>query len=204
MYQVKGGTMPDRAVTMTWLLVICVCVMAGATFAGEDDEEAVVYGFGRPATAQESAAWDIDVRPDGKGLPAGSGTPAEGAAIYAVQCAACHGAQGEGGLNDRLVVHSADEPFPLASDVNAGQHRTIGNYWPYATTVFDYIRRSMPFTAPGTLTANEVYSLTAHLLHLNHVIPEDAEMNAQTLPNVVMPAHGKFRLDDRQDFKEVH
>lgn len=194
----------NRSAATVILGIVCAVAVAVPVFAAEGDEETVVYGFGRPATAEEIASWDIDVRPDGKGLPAGSGTPAEGALIYAAQCAACHGAQGEGGLNDRLVVHSADEPFPSASDVNAGQHRTIGNYWPYATTVFDYIRRSMPFTAPGTLDENEVYSLTAHLLHLNHVIPEDAVMNAETLPQVVMPAHGKFRMDDRQDYKEVH
>jgi len=204
MYQVISDITRIRTITMTLSLTVCVSVLAVPAFADENDDESIVYGFGHPATPEEIAAWDIDVRPDGQGLPPGSGTPAEGARIYAVQCAACHGANGEGGLNDRLVVHSADESFPLASDANAGQHRTIGNYWPYATTVFDYIRRSMPFTAPGTLDSNDVYSLTAHLLHLNHIISDDAEMNAQSLPKVVMPAHGKFRVDDRQEFKEVH
>jgi len=204
MYQLISAITRIRTVATVLSLTVCVSFLAVSVFADENDGEPIVYGFGHPATPEEIAAWDIDVRPDGQGLPTGSGSPAEGARIYAVQCAACHGANGEGGLNDRLVVHSADESFPLASDVNAGEHRTIGNYWPYATTVFDYIRRSMPFNAPGTLDSNQVYSLTAHLLHLNHIIPEDAEMNAQTLPKVVMPAHGKFRLDDRQDFKEVH
>ena len=174
------------------------------TFADETDTESIVYGFGTPATTEEIAAWDIDVRPDGEGLPAGSGTAAEGAELYAVQCAACHGFNGEGGLNDRLVVHSPDEAFPDASDPDSALHRTVGNYWPYATTVFDYIRRSMPFNLPGSLEDDEVYALTAHLLYLNNIIPEDAEMNAETLPKVEMPARGKFVVDDRQNYQEVH
>jgi cytochrome c len=172
--------------------------------ADETDTAPVVYGFGTPATTEEIAAWDIDVMPDGEGLPAGSGTVAEGAELYAVQCAACHGFNGEGGLNDRLVVHSPNEAFPDATDPNSGQHRTVGNYWPYATTVFDYIRRSMPYNLPGSLEDDEVYALTAHLLYLNNIIPEDAEMNAETLPKVEMPARGKFVVDDRQNYQEVH
>ena len=168
------------------------------------DEDSVIYGFGSPAISAEIAAWDIDVRPDGEGLPAGSGTPEEGAGIYAVKCAACHGANGEGGLNDRLVVESAAELFPDATDPESWRHRTVGNYWPYATTLFDYIRRSMPYTLPGSLEDDEVYALTAHLLHLNHIIPASAEMNANTLPQIVMPARDKFVVDDRQDYQEVH
>lgn len=192
---------PTRAILIKSVLLFLVC---GAAVAEENDDTPVVYGFGTPATAEEIAAWDIDVRPDGKGLPSGSGTPKQGALLYAARCAACHGANGEGGLNDRLVVHSADESFPDASDANTWAHRTVGNYWPYATTLFDYIRRSMPFTQPGSLEADEVYALTAHLLYLNNIIEEDAEMNARTLPEVEMPAHGKFVLDDRQKYQEVH
>lgn len=189
----------NRLSGVLFLIVTCT---APAT-AQHNEDEPVIYGFGSPASDEEIAAWDIDVRPDGQGLPAGKGTPAEGAAIYAVQCAACHGANGEGGLNDRLVVHSPGEPFPDSKDVDAWRHRTVGNYWPYATTLFDYIRRSMPYTLPGSLDNNEVYALTAHILHLNHIIAADAEMNAETLPTVVMPAHGKFVPDDRQDYNEV-
>lgn len=184
--------------------ILLVLVFSTATFADENDADPVVYGFGTPATADEIAAWDIDVRPDGKGLPPGRGTAAEGAELYTVHCAACHGFNGEGGLNDRLVVHSRDEGFPDASDPDSSQHRTVGNYWPYATTLFDYIRRSMPYNLPGSLDDDEVYALTAHLLYLNYIIPEEAEMNAATLPLVEMPAHGKFVLDDRQEYKEVH
>ncbi|MGI9264194.1 MAG: c-type cytochrome [Gammaproteobacteria bacterium] len=185
----------------TGLFVLLFSV--GAT-ADETDTESIVYGFGTPATIEEIAAWNIDVMPDGEGLPPGRGTAVEGAEIYAVQCAACHGFNGEGGLNDRLVVNSRNEAFPDADDPNSGQHRTIGNYWPYATTVFDYIRRSMPFNLPGSLEDDEVYALTAHLLYLNNIIPENAEMNAETLPQVNMPAQGKFIVDDRHEYKEVH
>lgn len=195
-----GNYMRGRCLT-AFLVAAVICV-ATAT-AQENDDGQVIYGFGSPATADEIAAWDIDVRPDGEGLPAGKGTPAEGAEIYTVKCAACHGANGEGGLNDRLVVHSPDEPFPDSKDVDAWRHRAVGNYWPYATTLFDYIRRSMPYTLPGSLDNNEVYALTAHILHLNHIIAADAEMNVETLPAVVMPAYGKFVPDDRQEYTEV-
>jgi|TARA_B110000116_G_scaffold226695_1_gene207249 hypothetical protein len=184
--------------------LLLACTPPEFSITEEEGERPIIYGFGSPATVEEIAAWDIDVRPDGKGLPPGSGTAAKGSEIYALKCAACHGANGEGGLNDRLVVSSPDEQFPDSSDANSWQHRTVGNYWPYATTLFDYIRRSMPFTLPGSLQSDEVYSLTAHLLHLNHIISESDEMNATTLPKVVMPAHGKFVLDDRQEHQEVH
>lgn len=184
------------------ILVTLLCLVPAAVFAGDD--EPIVYGFGTPASTEEIDAWDIDVRPDGKGLPPGKGTAIEGEPLYAAKCAACHGANGQGGLNDRLVVHSPNESFPDSSDPNSHEHRTVGNYWPYATTLFDYIRRSMPFNLPGSLEADEVYALTAHLLYLNHLIPEEAEMNAATLPRVEMPARGKFVLDNRQDYREVH
>lgn len=183
---------------------LLACTTAELSIAEDDGERPIIYGFGSPATAAEIAAWDIDVRPDGIGLPPGSGTAAVGAEIYALKCAACHGANGEGGLNDRLVVNAPNEQFPDSADPNSWQHRTVGNYWPYATTLFDYIRRSMPYTLPGSLQSDEVYSLTAHLLHLNHIISETDEMTAETLPKVVMPAHGKFVLDDRQEHQEVH
>ena len=167
-------------------------------------EQPQTYGIGRTATAAEIAAWDIDIKPDGKALPPGRGTVAEGEAIYVAQCAVCHGKEGVGGPNDRLVVHSADESFPDASNEDTWRHRTIGNYWPYATTVFDYIRRSMPMNLPGSLEADEVYSLTAYLLHLNHIVPADVEMDAKTLAQVEMPARHKFVPDDRQKYQEVH
>jgi cytochrome c len=169
-------------------------------FADEPDS----LDFGRPATPAEIAAWDIDVRPDGQGLPPGSGNVADGEKIYAAKCAVCHGKTGVEGPNDRLVVHSPDEPFPDSSDPETFRQRTVGNYWPYATTVFDYIRRSMPQNMPGSLQADEVYSLTAFLLHRNHIVPANARMDAATLPKVRMPARDRFVPDDRLDYKVVH
>ncbi len=148
------------------------------------------FGFGRPATETQITALDIDVRPDGLGLPAGSGTATAGAMIFAAKCAACHGAGGIGGPNGSLVVTT---PQP-----GKRTEKVIGNYWPYATTVFDYIRRAMPFNAPGSLTNEEVYALTAYLLTTNKVLDGKTVLNAKTLPNVVMPAQSLFVPDDRK------
>jgi len=141
--------------------------------------------LGRPATAAEIAGWDISVGPDGVGLPAGSGTALKGAAVYEQKCQACHGAKGAGQPNDRL----AGGHGTLASKTPV---RTIGSYWPYATTVFDYVRRAMPYTQPQSLSDDEVYAVTAYLLQLNGIIGEADEMNAQTLPKVTMPNRGNF------------
>ena len=127
------------------------------------------FGIGRPASAAEIAAVDIDVRPDGAGLPAGTGTVATGKALYAAKCAACHGPTGTEGPNDKLVSLTPNPDFSFGRDLT--QVRTIGNYWPYATTLFDYLWRAMPYNAPGSLTPDEVYSLTAYLLHLNQIEP---------------------------------
>jgi S-disulfanyl-L-cysteine oxidoreductase SoxD len=158
------------------------------------------YGFGRPATPARIAALDIDVMPDGTGLPAGEGTAAQGAPIYAAKCASCHGPAGEGvrGLGDMLVGRSEAEQFRAPGERGHEGLKTIGNYWPYATTLFDYIRRAMPFAQPGSLTDPEVYALTAYLLHLNQIVPMDAVMNARTLPAVRMPALHRYVPDDRE------
>ena len=148
-------------------------------------------GLGRAATAAEIKAWDIDVMPDGEGLPPGSGTPAGGAKIYARKCAACHGPSGTEGPFDRLV--GRDQALV----------RTIGNYWPYATTVYDYVQRAMPLSAPGSLTPDEVYSLVAYLLWRNEIIAETAVIDARTLPRVVMPARDRFVVDDRRGGPEI-
>ena len=139
-------------------------------------------GLGRPATTQEIAAWDISIPPSGEGLPPGSGTPAQGAAIYAERCALCHGERGAGKPNDALV--------------GARPAKTVGNYWPYATTLFDYIRRAMPLPAPQSLTDAETYALTAYILQLNGIVAEDAVLDAATLPHIRMPNRDNFiRLD---------
>lgn len=168
-------------------------VTDGATRAGPGDGAIPDrFGYGRPATAAEIAALDIDVTPDGAGLPPGRGTVQAGAAVYAAQCAICHGAAGEGvpGVGNQLVGRAAID--------STGWNRTIGNYWPFAPTIFDYIRRTMPFDRPGSLADEQVYGLTAYLLHLNEIIPADAVMDARTLPQVVMPARDRFVPDDRE------
>ena len=153
------------------------------------------FGIGRPATPQEVAAIDIDIMPDGKALPPGGGTAAEGAAIYATKCAQCHGKTGTEGPNDILVGREPRTGFPFSQDPKLPH--TIGNYWPYATTVFDYVRRAMPPTAPGSLTDNEVYALTAFLLNANELIAADAVMDSTTLAAVKMPAREHFVPDTR-------
>ena len=158
-------------------------------------------GIGRAATAEEIKALDIDVMPDGRGLPAGRGTVAEGATIYAEKCASCHGKTGEGASFERLVATDAGKNFDFAT--NAKLPRAIGNYWPYATTLYDYTYRAMPFMQPGTLSANETYSLVAYILALNKIVPEDAVMDASTLPKVKMPARDRFVIDNRKGGKIV-
>jgi len=144
-------------------------------------------GLGREATPAEVAAWDVSIPPDGTGLPPGRGTPAQGAVIYAQKCQNCHGEKGGGQPNDRLVGGQGT----LASKAPV---RTIGSYWPYATTLFDYVRRAMPYTQSHSLTDDEVYAVTAYLLHLNGIIAEMSVMDAETLPKVRMPNRENFIL----------
>jgi S-disulfanyl-L-cysteine oxidoreductase SoxD len=141
--------------------------------------------LGREATPAQIAGWDISVGPDGAGLPPGRGAPAAGATVYEQKCQVCHGAKGAGQPNDRLVGGQGT----LAGKTPV---RTIGSYWPYATTVFDYVRRSMPYIQPQSLSNDDVYAVTAYLLHLNGIIGENDEMNAQTLPKVKMPNQPNF------------
>ena len=159
------------------------------------------FGFGRAATAAEIAAWDIDVRPDGTGLPLGSGTALQGAPVYQRRCAICHGPTGTEGPYDRLVGREPRQGFPFGRDPRLV--RTIGNYWPYATTLYDYIHRAMPLNAPGSLTPDETYGLVAFLLWRNEIIADTAVMNATTLPRVVMPARDRFVRDNRRGGREV-
>jgi S-disulfanyl-L-cysteine oxidoreductase SoxD len=158
-------------------------------------------GIGRAATADEIKKIDIDVRPDGAGLPEGKGTVADGAKIYAVKCQSCHGANGQGGSADRLVDRESGKNWDFAT--NAKLVKTVGNYWPYATTLYDYTNRAMPFAQPGTLTADETYSLVAYILALNKIVPEDAVMDRATLPKVVMPSRDRFVMDNRKGGKIV-
>src|SRR5882724_11754358 len=156
-------------------------IAAGCAAAGRVETP----NLGRPAMAAEITGWDISVAPDGAGLPPGGGTALKGAAVYEQKCQACHGAKGAGQPNDRLVGGHGT----LASKTPV---RTVGSYWPYATTIFDYVRRSMPYVQPQSLTNDEVYALTAYLLNLNGVIGDTDEMNARTLPTVKMPNRDSF------------
>ena len=152
-------------------------------------------GIGRAATDAEVRGWDIDVNPAGVGLPAGRGTWASGAPVYAAQCAVCHGTRGEGmGAYPRLV---GAEPKNFGFGKDPKLVKTVGNYWPYATTLYDYINRAMPFNTPGSLRPDEVYGVVAWLLAENGVIARDAVIDARTLPAVRMPARDRFIRDDR-------
>jgi mono/diheme cytochrome c family protein len=141
--------------------------------------------LGTPISEAEIAPWDISILPDGTGLPPGSGTPADGARIFTAKCSVCHGENGKGGLAAAIAGGG-----PLTSGLETT--KTIANFWPYATTLFDFTRRAMPWPRPRTLTNDEVYALTAYMLSLNKIVGEDAVMSAQTLPNVRMPNRDGF------------
>ena len=150
--------------------------------------------LGQAASAAEIAAWDISIPPDGAGLPSGNGTAKQGEVIFATQCASCHGEKGVGNPNEPPSPVSAG-PLVGGQGTLAGDQapmQTVGSYWPYATTLFDYVRRAMPWGAPKSLTDQEVYSLTAYILHLNGIIREADVINAQTLPKVQMPNRDNF------------
>jgi mono/diheme cytochrome c family protein len=150
------------------------------------------YGVGRPPTAEEVQAWDLTIPPDGQGLPPGRGTAALGQAVYAERCAACHGETGEDPKYSRLVGGHG-------SLATAQPIRTIGSFWQYAPTLWSYIRRAQPYDNPGSLTPDQVYAMTAYLLHRNGIIGEQDVMDATTLPRVQMPNRDGFVPDPRPD-----
>lgn len=148
--------------------------------------------LGWPTTPEEIALWDISIGPDGAGLPPGKGSPQEGEAVYAAKCLGCHGEKGAGKPNDQLaggIGTLAGAQTPV---------KTVGSFWPYATTLFDYVRRAMPFNAPRSLSNDEVYAVCAYILQLNGIIGENAVMNAQTLATVQMPNREGFVPFSRQ------
>lgn len=163
------------------LLRFCVFLLAGIgmTTAGADN------GFGTPATKEDIERVYLSIFPDGENLPDGSGTADEGKAVYEMYCTVCHGADGEGTLADKLVGGRGT----LDSD---SPDKTVGSYWPYATTVFNYIRRSMPYTAPMSLTNEEYYAITAFVLHKNDIISADKVIDRNSLPDVSMPNRDGF------------
>ena len=177
--------MPSRKV---WLASLVAIVFAGASATRAESP----YGIGRSATPEEIAGWNIDVGRDGSNLPPGSGTAGQGRDIYLQKCASCHGADGEGAVGDRLV--GGQGTLATAKPV-----RTVGSYWPYAPTLFDYIRRAMPQNAPQSLSNEEVYAVSAYVLSLNGLLPADATLVAKTLAGIKMPNRGMFVEDPRPD-----
>lgn len=165
--------------SMHKLVLVLGCMLSSLSLAQEGP------GLGVPATAEEIAGWSISISPDGDNLPAGSGTARQGQSTFTAKCSACHGMNGEGATNDRLVggMGSLDSESPV---------KTVGSYWPYATTLFDYIRRAMPFLQPGSLTDEEVYALTAFILELNGIVGMDTVIDSSSLPQVIMPNRDNF------------
>jgi len=164
--------------------------------AGRTGSSGQYASIGRDATPDEIHALDIDVNPSGAGLPAGSGTYARGAEVFAKNCAACHGPKAEGMAPFPKLVGADPKDFSFGDDPKLT--KTIGNYWPYATTLYDYVNRAMPFTTPSVLPPSDIYSVVAYLLAENGIITKDQVMDATTLPNVKMPARDRFVADDRK------
>jgi hypothetical protein len=152
------------------------------------------YGIGRTATDAEITGWNIDIGRNGENLPPGSGTVSQGREVFAQQCAACHGDKGEGGVGERLVGGQGTiaTPKPI---------KTVGSFWPYAPTLFDYIRRAMPQNAPQSLSNEDVYAVSAYILNMNGLLPADATLDAKMLSAIKMPNRGMFTGDPRPDVK---
>ena len=194
-----------------WLCVAVLgAALAAAACAGRDESAArpaamppsESLGLGRRASVQEIAAVDLDVNPAGVGLPAGQGTAVTGTNVYMTRCASCHGVKGEGvPPSPPLVGRIPGDGFPFGTDVRAV--RTVGNYWPYSTTLYDYIRRAMPIDAPGSLEPDEIYGVVAFILAENGIIRRDEMMDATTLPKVQMPSRDRFVRDDRRGGREI-
>ena len=169
--------MPGRLVLAA--VTVVAMAMCGAVVAAER------YDFGRVATPEEIKGWDIDISPDGAGLPPGRGSVSQGKAIFAEKCAACHGARGQGKPMDQLVggVGTLRDKKP---------EKTVGSFWPYATTLFDFVRRAMPLNAPQSLTPDEVYAVSAYVLFLNGIVAQDATLDAAALAKIEMPNRNGF------------
>jgi cytochrome c len=169
--------MPDRIARAA--VALAAMIMCGVALAAER------YDFGRVATPEEIKGWDIDISPDGAGLPPGRGDVREGEAIFAEKCAACHGAHGQGKPMDPLVggIGTLRDKKP---------EKTVGSFWPYATTLFDFVRRAMPLNAPQSLTPNQVYAVSAYVLFLNGIVSQDATLDTDALAKIKMPNRDGF------------
>jgi cytochrome c len=174
------------------IILVVLVLTSQATVAGEP------LGIGNLVSKSEISGWDIDARPDGHGLPKGSGSVEKGEVIYMEQCAACHGEFGEGA--GRFPVLMGGYDTLTSSDPN----KTVGSYWPYATTLFDYIRRAMPYGNAQSLSTDEVYSVSAYVLFMNDILKEEATLNAKSLASIKMPNRNGFVLPDpRPDIKKA-
>jgi cytochrome c len=184
-----------RSRRLTLVIVGCaasVMLWSAAAGAGPAADQSPTYHVGRAPTAEELRAIDIEIAPDGAGLPAGQSTAAAGKSVYTRRCETCHGPTGTEGPQDRLVGGKGS----LATDKPI---KTVGSYWPYATTLWDYIRRAMPFDHPGTLSNDEIYGVTAYVLFLNGIVGEQDVVDQKTLPQVQMPNRRGFVADTRPD-----
>lgn len=171
-------------------VALALVVLLAATVGAQSR----TFGVGRPPTPEELRELASAIAPDGTGLPPGSGTVAEGQRVFSEQCARCHGPSGEGDVGARLVGGhgSLRTPKPL---------KTVGSFWPYATTLWDYVNRAMPFDKPGLLAPSDVYAASAYILHLNGIITDDQVMDAKSLPKVHMPNRDGFVKDPRPDVR---
>jgi mono/diheme cytochrome c family protein len=179
--------MPTRKLTVAAFAVVALACVTSAQAQSP-------YGIGRPATPAEISGWNIDVDRYGNNLPSGSGSVSHGQEVFDQQCAACHGAKGEGAVGDRLVGGQGTLATPKPV-------RTVGSFWPYAPTLFDYIRRAMPQNAPQSLSNDDVYAVSAYILNLNGLLAADATLDAKTLSAIKMPNRSMFVGDPRPDVK---
>jgi S-disulfanyl-L-cysteine oxidoreductase SoxD len=175
----------SERITIAGIVAIATAILAACAVQPPASNP---LGLGTAVSAEEVARWDISIPPSGTGLPKGSGTARQGQLVYEQKCLACHGAKGAGKPADALVggVGSLASKTPL---------RTVGSYWPYATTLFDYVRRAMPITNPLSLSDDEIYAVSAYVLYLNGIVDEDEQMNALSLPQVKMPNRDGFISD---------
>ena len=199
-------TLNHRIPTIFFALLLLgniACADANTGLNGNQETPGGSFNLGSTASASDIAAWDLDMDPSGAGAPIGSGSVSEWKQTYDLKCASCHGVDGGGTpLGDQLVGPEPLEGFPFGQ-VRGQYRRTVGNYWPYATTLFDYIIRAMPMNAPGSLTVDEAYAASAYILYMNDIIDENAVMDSESLPKVVLAARDRFVMDNRTGGPEI-
>ncbi len=185
---------PNLAWPKRILMALALAVLLASSGLIAKPKPAGHYGYGKAATAAEIAGWDIDIRPDGRGLPDASGSVEDGEMLYEDQCAACHGSFGEG--VGRYPVLAGGE----GTLTEARPEKTVGSFWAHTSTLFDYIRRAMPFTQPSSLSAEDTYAITAYVLYLNDLVEDDFVLSKETFAEVAkLPNHGNFTPDPRPD-----